>query len=559
MLKSVQLLFISLVIIISGCQTTGTPDKASVAKKSNECRAKNVIIMIPDGCSMSIQTLARLYKGSDLYLDELNSGSVRTYAASSMITDSAAAVTAFATGHKGTLGALAVGPKKEGLMDGINPTVQPYYPVATVLEGARSKGMATGVIATNEICDATPAGFTSHVSSRREMDGIIKQMVYQDIDVVFGGGGQYLFPEGTPTPYMDLNGGIIFGARHDSENLMDALTKRGYKFIQSGEELSGIHDGPVWGIFSEGKLCIEMNRETDQPLQPSLAEMTEKAIEILSRDEDGFLLVVEGSQVDWGGHSHDAKYMLTEFLAFDDAVGKALEFAKKDGNTLLIAFPDHNTGGLVLGNNNKKYNSYTITAEDIAGILKKANVNFYKLIELLNKEKDITEKDIIQIFADRLGLSIDDSQAKEILAMRKDFYGIVDYINNNIYAIGWTTNMHAADDVPLWAYSKDCECTPRGNMENTEIAMIISRTLGFDLKNLTEDLYVEAGSVFKDYEFIDNPGEPTLKIGDALLHAGKDILTRGDKSYRMNGVVIYAPEINKFFISREAIDLISAK
>jgi alkaline phosphatase len=200
-----------------------------------------------------------------------------------------------------------------------------------------------------------------------------------------------------------------------------------------------------------------MNRKEEQPSQPSIAEMTEKAIEILSKDKDGFLLVVEGGQVDWGGHSHDPQYMVTEFLAFDEAVGKALDFAEKDGNTLLIAFPDHDTGGLSLGNTNKKFNSYKLSVDDMVGTFKNANITFYKLIEMLNMDKDITEKKVIDIFAEHLGLSIDESQAKTILDMRKDFYGIVDYINNNLYAIGWTTYMHSGNDVPLCAYCSKLE------------------------------------------------------------------------------------------------------
>jgi alkaline phosphatase len=104
-----------------------------------------------------------------------------------------------------------MGPKKEDLFAGVESTVDPYYPVATIVEGAKTKGMATGIISTNEVCDATPAGFASHSYSRRKFDNIIKQMVYHDIELVFGGVGKYLYPESAPTPFMDPNGGIIFG------------------------------------------------------------------------------------------------------------------------------------------------------------------------------------------------------------------------------------------------------------------------------------------------------------------------------------------------------------
>jgi alkaline phosphatase len=546
------LLCITLITIVSGFLTIDT----AAAK---DCKVKNVIIMVPDGCSISIQTLARLYKGSGLNLDQLNSGTVRTYAASSMVTDSSAASTAFSTGHKTTLGTLSMGPKEEGLIEGYKPTAKAYYPIATVLEGAKMKGMATGIIATTEVFDATPGAFASHVSSRRDFNDIVKQMVYQDINVVLGGGGQYLFPQGMATPFMDQDGGIIFGARGDSEDLTDALNKKGYKFVNDRDALSGIHKGRVWGIFSEGNMSPEMLRAKDKPSQPSIAEMTEKAIELLSKEDNGFLLVVEGSQVDLAGHANDPKYMVTEFLAFDEAVGRALDFAEKDGKTLLIAFADHNTGGLILGNNNKKFNSYAMSLEDITGIIKKSNITFYQLIEILNKEKDITEAKVIDIFDKNLGISVDQSQAKEIIALRKNFYGMTNYINNTFYAVNWATYMHSADDTPLWSYTKTCECAPKGNIDNTEIATSVANMLNIDLKNITDKLFVEVGSVFKDYEFVDNPGAPVLKIGDAVLPVNKDIINKGTKNYQMDGIVIYSPEIKKFFIPQEAIKIISSK
>jgi alkaline phosphatase len=107
--------------------------------------------------------------------------------------------------------------------------------------------------------------------------------------------------------------------------------------------------GPVWGLFDDSHMQPDMDRQHFAEHEPSLAEMVGKAIELLSQDKDGFFLMVEGSQVDWAGHNNDPIYMVTDFLAFDDAVKAACDFAEEDGRTLVLAYPDHNTGGMKIG------------------------------------------------------------------------------------------------------------------------------------------------------------------------------------------------------------------
>ncbi|MGD9161931.1 MAG: alkaline phosphatase, partial [Desulfobacteraceae bacterium] len=349
MLKSARsflFLSVSILFVLSGCIAPQV--KLGYKNEKTDRIYKNVIVMVPDGCSMSIQTFARLFKGSDINLDKLNVGSVRTFAANSIITDSAAAATAFASGHKTTTGFLGVGPQKEGLLPIYQPDSMPYYPLPTILEGAKHNGKSTGLVVTCVIDHATPGGFSAHVPSRIMSDDIIEQIVYQDIDVVLGGGGSNLLPAGAE--YKSSGGGIWRGRRKDSENLINILQKRGYSFISSRDELEKLGDEKVWGIFNEGNLVPDIDRDELNPSQPSLAEMTEKAIKVLSKNEKGFFLMVEGSQVDYAGHANDPVFMVTEFLAFDKAVGIAVDYAKKDPDTLVVIFPDHDTGGLSIGN-----------------------------------------------------------------------------------------------------------------------------------------------------------------------------------------------------------------
>ncbi|MEA2115871.1 MAG: alkaline phosphatase [Thermodesulfobacteriota bacterium] len=154
--------------------------------------ADNVIVMIPDGCDETVQTVARWYKGEDLAVDTMQTGTVKTHMANSIIPGSAAAATAFASGHKTTARFIGVGPRTEDLLTGLEPTADPYAPVATVLEAAQREGKATGIISTSRVTHATPAAFAAHVQDRGWDNDIMEHMVYNNVDVVFGGGARHL-------------------------------------------------------------------------------------------------------------------------------------------------------------------------------------------------------------------------------------------------------------------------------------------------------------------------------------------------------------------------------
>jgi alkaline phosphatase len=156
--------------------------------------AKNVIVLIPDGCNEAVQTATRWYKGSELNLDRMHTGDVKVHMANSIIPGSAAASTAMATGHKTTVRFLGVGPRTDDLLTDFVPTADPYAPVASILEAAKLTGRATGLVATSRITHATPAGFACHIHDRGLDNEIMEHMVYNNIDVVFGGGARHLLP-----------------------------------------------------------------------------------------------------------------------------------------------------------------------------------------------------------------------------------------------------------------------------------------------------------------------------------------------------------------------------
>ena len=338
--------------------------KYSSSNSESNYPVKNVIIMIPDGCSNSIQTLARWKKGDALFLDSILVGAVKTYMANSVITGSGAAVTAFATGYKTTGKFISVGPRTDDVLTTFkHPGAEmEYRPLATVLEGARLEGKSTGLISTSNIAHATPAGFASHTDNRDKFNEIAEQMVYADIDVLFGGGLENLIPESEG------------GKRTDGENLLKIIHDKGYQIVENKIEMQKITSGKTWGIFAVDHMDADLNRREFKLDQPSIAEMTAKAIELLSEDKDGFFLMVEGSEIDWAGHDNDPIYMITDFLAFDEAVKVAVDFARKDKKTLVLAFPDHNTGGLSIGSWTSDVPYTETKVEDLIAPLNKMKV-----------------------------------------------------------------------------------------------------------------------------------------------------------------------------------------
>lgn len=459
-------------------------------KQKDNSKIKNVIVMVPDGCDQDIQTLARWYSGEELQLDSMFTGMVSTNMANSVITGSAAAATAFATGEKTTARFLGVGPRTDDLLSiyEAEDMAEPYAPVASVLEGAKLEGKATGLIATSSVTHATPAAYAVHIHDRGMDSEIMEHIVYQDIDVVFAGGENYLS-----------------NSRNDGENLKEVLLDEGYQFVTTADEMESLKSGQAWGMFSSGHMHYDIDREGTE--EPSISEMTDKAIELLSQDKDGFFLMVEGSQVDWAGHANDPEHMVTDFLAFDEAVEVAVDFAEQDGHTLVIVFPDHNTGGMTIGNYDTSYTDLTVE----------------ELVNPIEGEEGTVE-------------------------------------------IGWTTGGHAGGDVPLWAYGPD---KPTGLLDNTELATCVADAFGFDLADVNEELFVEVDEAFPGMWSLDttDPANPVLVInGEAELPISKDILRIDGTEYDLEGIVVAVPMADgdetlsaddDFYIPQEAIEIIN--
>jgi alkaline phosphatase len=233
------------------------------------------------------------------------------------VTDSGAGATAFSTGSKtnnGSIGVDATGLAKP-----------------TILEIAESHNMATGMVTTCSITHATPASFIAHQASRTMGEEVAMDFLKTDIDVFIGGGKNH------------------FTQRKDGKNLLDSLKKRNYQVVESFAEITKITAGKLAGFTADAE-PIKMLEGRG----PQLLQGTQTALNILNKNPNGFFLMVEGSQIDWGSHNNDGAYLTSELIDFDIAVGAALDFAQRDGNTLVIVTGDHETGGLSLVNGDMK-------------------------------------------------------------------------------------------------------------------------------------------------------------------------------------------------------------
>ena len=280
-------------------------------------RPKNIILLIGDGMGVAHLTFGYLTT------DGLNAermpvgGLMMTFPFGGMVTDSAASATAMATGHKTRNGVISISPEGDTLR--------------TVLEIAEARGMSTGLVATSSITHATPAVFAAHVPDREMEAEIARQMTRSGVDVLVGGGWSFFVPH-------DVEG----SRRTDDLDLIEVLKKR-MAVVRSVEEFMNLEGAMAAAAFLAPRECPPA-KERDY----SLADLTTKAIEILAGSSEGFFLMIEGSQIDWAGHDNDEDGIFHEMKDFDGAVGAALDFAEKDGATLVIMTSDHETGGFAL-------------------------------------------------------------------------------------------------------------------------------------------------------------------------------------------------------------------
>jgi alkaline phosphatase len=429
-------------------------------RKPKSSRAKNMIFLVVDGMCTGTHSFAHHWslrnRQAPLNWMQLfeQPGLMRalqdTASASSPVTDSAAAASAWGCGQRVINGALN--------MDADGNALTP------LLTYAKAAGKATGLVTTCRVTHATPAGFAANVKKRGMENEIAQQYLQRDVDVLLGGGLRYF--------------------QGDALVQVADFKAKGYRFVQSQSELATEAGQPkLLGLFSESHVPYAIDRKHDAALSevPSLPEMFKAALKSLSQSKDGFVLQVEGGRVDHAGHGNDPAAILHELLEFDDCIPIALEYIKNDPDTLLIVTTDHGTGGCQLNGAGSAYvdsgpaldriNDMTASFEALEGCFK-ATGQFDA--EVFTEATGIipTEKQIKAIQA-----TMDDPKATYLSsAMTK----IVAKQLAQKTAVGWTSNNHTSECVDVFAFGPGSDRL-RPYIQNNELFGVMTQALGFNV------------------------------------------------------------------------------
>ncbi len=328
---------------------------------------KNIIFMVGDGMGTTqVYTAIVAMKGKSNFEKFPYTGFSKTYSYNNFTTDSGAGGSALFTGGKVNNHAIAMSPEGK--------------PLTTLLEKAQQNEKGTGFVVTSIVNCATPAATYAHVFDRKQFDSITMQLANSNIDIFIGGGSQYFKKEN----------------RNDGLSPIDTLKNREYEIVYSLQDLIQTKKTKIAGLLTPD---YPGNREIRGNM---LMEGTRKAIEQLKINEHGFVLMIEGSQIDWACHDTNGMYLKNEMVEFDSVIGEVLNFAKHDGNTLVIVTADHETGGVTLPKGNWETGTlvtkFTTThhtgvmvpifafgpgAENFVGIMENTEI-YNKIMEIMN-------------------------------------------------------------------------------------------------------------------------------------------------------------------------------
>lgn len=316
--------FLALVLGMSACAPS----------KNDPETPRNLIYMIGDGMGLSHVAMMMIEGGYDkTAFDRMeNVALITTYSANNRVTDSAAAGTALAAGTKTNNGMLGMTPDS--------------LPVESLIARAVKQGRSTGIVVTCEIQHATPGSFYAHVPFRGEYDAISQQLAQSGVEVILGGGRAAMTVSDPDNP--------------EALTPLARMEKEGYRLINNLDELDSMASGLIVGLLAEGHLPSKMAGRGDY-----LPRAVEKSLQILTRnvaehsssvdESEGFVLVVEASQIDFESHGNNAPGILAEVRDFDEAIAAAMRYVDAHPDTLLVVTADHETGGLTMPSGNSDF------------------------------------------------------------------------------------------------------------------------------------------------------------------------------------------------------------
>ena len=545
-MKSVKLtIFISLLAIAM--------IPVSCTRQEKVKPTKNVILMVPDGVSTSVLSLVRWYNQqkspqnvtATLATDPYLCGMVRQSCSDSPIPASPAAMTSFMTGYKVQGSNMSVYPSKNEGQDLVNVNADStWQPLATVMEAAKILGhKSTGLVVTVTATHATPGATTAHTVSRSEHHDIIRQMASNRVDVIFGGG----------VDYMD-------------DDVKSILEDNGITYIEKDvPSFRAVEKAPVWSLFAGEDMAFDLDRDT--LAEPSLCEMTEKALSLLSKDKNGFFLMVEGSKVDYAAHSNDPMVIISEYDAFDKAVAVAMDFAKKDGNTTVIVVPDHGNSGMTVGNNDYKnyYKKGLDTAMAMLPQYKCTGEGLTGLIQAQGVDR------ICPIFKEFTGIDLTPAEEKAVresmaniekdymeVALSRNLKSVVTKILNAHVHFGYASGCHTSEDVFLAVYNPNGQ-VPMGWIDGTDLAGYMYGLLGVkgSLDELTSQIFVKSDVLLAGHETAveGDKKAPVLVIdGKVRVPANRSYIEVDGQKKELASVSVYVPKNKNFYISREILN-----
>lgn len=533
---------------------------------------RNVILMIPDGTPTGLLSVTRWvnwYKDrtrTNLSIDPYLCGFVRSNTAIGPIADSGSSASCYLSGHvqpSGFIGtySLDYGDRNLGYID----STKAYGPVANVIEAAQQlKGKSTGLVVTVNFTHATPADCGAHFYNRDRDDVLASQIVHNNFDVVLGSGNKYLTIE--LEQYLKDNGYDV--VRNDIEAMRKSTNNK------------------LWSLFHTYNMPYDFDRDPQK--DPSLAEMTEIAINKLNRNKKGFFLMVEGSMVDFSSHNNDPSGMLSEYGAFEKACEVAIEFAKKDGNTAVIVVPDHGCGGISIG----KYHLSRYTALDYKQVfdgVSKFTRTAEGLVKIINKAPYTEVQDIFQKYMgfqltekelDDLYHCADYKQSplpKELRKLKPEptwhnssFSAFISQTIAHHTPFGFSCDTHTGDDVFLAVFNPNNQI-PSGYNTNVELSHYIQSLVGMNGKmdEFSDNIFAHHDEVFKNFEIKINRNEKNIHFSTLTVKNpknGKELtvfaqtnkIVLKDKGYektiRIPSLAIYVKRTDLFYLPKNLVN-----
>ena len=459
-------------------------------------RVKNVILFIGDGMTIANRTAARVlskgivqgkYQGRLAFDDMPSTAMIGTSGSDSLITDSANSMSAYTTGHKTAVNAMGVYVSRA--TDNLS-----HPKVETISELIRrNTKMSVGIVSDSELEDATPAAVVAHTRRRADKQYIADQLLASKAEVILGGGSAYFYPQSTKG-----------SKRKDENNLVESFKVEGYQTVFTKQELlaaaTNKNTKKLFGVFhpdnmdgSLDRFFLKKNTVPQYPNQPDLTEMTQSAIDVLSRNPDGFFLMVEAALIDKFNHPLDWERAAFDTIMLSNAVQVAKDFAKTHPDTLIIVTPDHTHSGSISG---VIHDDRPGPLREKVGIYAEAGYPNYPKADVQGYPNQIDVSKRLAFFYgsypdhyETMHPKLDGTFVPAVKAADGKYVANPKYIQLQEDAIHVGGNLpshqdvgvHTADDAVLNAQGPGSEKF-KGFMDNTEVFKVMVQTLGLGNK-----------------------------------------------------------------------------